>query len=346
MEYCNITELRESADGYKKLSLYEPEFVQQFPEHYRIVEPIERLHNAIDELSITDNGKLIIKTDEIRNMLDAYNPNQNNIEWSLSSVIKVVTDLREHVGEHMGAFLRIDPCASNVFCFLNAIVPILETELQRVIERKKYEPTIDDEKALKDKLIPFIEGKYGDMSFDTFMSRFIVINNVADIAKKRRLKYLMANCNDDEIKEQLHCYLEQCEMEIADHIVEQIPEPQPSPAVQATAREVATTNFTIAKVDADRLGSFFKNIFKSGITIDNHFDDLVRDIPKFKTNKELAMIAVLIYECRKYFIQRPATFTAWLREFFEIIGRECPKDTHKNKYEPNDTIKRMFYYLE
>ena len=148
MEYCNITELRESADGYKNLSLYEPEFVQQFPEHYRIVEPIERLHNAIDELSFTDNGKLVIKTDEIRNMLDAYNPNQNNIEWSLSSVIKVVTDLREHVGEHMGAFLRIDPCASNVFCFLNAIVPILETELQRVIERKKYAPTRDDEKAL------------------------------------------------------------------------------------------------------------------------------------------------------------------------------------------------------
>lgn len=238
MHYYNITDLRESAGGYKMLTKYDPEFVKQSPEHYRIAEPIEQLHNAIDELSFIDNGKLVIKTDEIRNVLDAYNPNQEHIAESLSNVIEVVTDLRDHVGEHMGALLRIDTDASNVFCFLNAIVPILEKELQRVIERKKYAPTKDDEKAFKDKLIPFIEGKYGDMSFDTFISRFI-INNVADLAKKRRLKHLIANCNDDGIKEQLRRYLEQCEMEIADHNIEQMPEPQPSPSVEESTKDDA-----------------------------------------------------------------------------------------------------------
>lgn len=340
IQYYNITDLRESAEGYKMLSKYDPEFVQQSPEHYRIAEPIERLHNAIDELSFTDNGKLVIKTDEIRNVLDAYNPNQEHIAESLSNVIEVVTDLRDHVGEHMGALLRIDPSASNVFCFLNAIVPILETELQRVIERKKYAPTEDDEKAVKDKLIPFIERKYGDMSFDTFMSKFI-INNVANLAKKRRLKYLIANCNDDGIKEQLRRYLEQCEMEVADHNVEQIPEPQPSPSTKATATKVAPPS---PSVDAERLKPFFNSKFKGKGNNYNYFDDMVKDIENIKVTKELAMIAVMIYNCPS-FIQRPSTFAAWLREFFEIIGRDCPKDPSKNKYKPSEKIQRMFHYL-
>ena len=248
MHYYNITDLRESAGGYKMLTKYDPDFILQSPEHYRIAEPIERLHNAIDELSYTDNGKLVIKTDEIRNVLDAYNPNQEHIAESLSNVIEVVTDLRDHVGKHMGALLRIDPGASNVFCFLNAIVPILETELQRVIERKKYAPTEDDEKAVKDNLIPFIEGKYGDMTFDDFM-RVYVVNGISQVSVVRRLSHMIANCPEDKTKGLLIDYLDHHKLENDANAVEPItkhhtltqieptPRHEPPQAAEATATD-------------------------------------------------------------------------------------------------------------
>lgn len=124
-----------------------------------------------------------------------------------------------------------------------------------------------------------------------------------------------------------------------------LPEPSPSPSVQATAKDDAAKNISITKINADRLGSFFIAKFKGSGNNYNHFDDMIKDIQAIKATKELAMIAVMIYDCRRYFIQRPSTFAAWLREFFEMIGRDCPKDCHKNKYRPNEQIKRTFYYL-
>ena len=121
---------------------------------------------------------------------------------------------------------------------------------------------------------------------------------------------------------------------------EPTPEPQPTPLVEATIKDDAPT------IDADRLGSFFNAKFKGSGNNYNHFADLVKDIRTIKVAKELAMIAVMIYDCQQYFIKKPSTFAAWLREFFEVVGRNCPKDTRKSKYKPNDTIKRMFIYLE
>lgn len=253
MQYYNITDLRESASGYKMLSGYDTEFVQKFPEHYKIAEPIERLHNAIDELSFSYNGRLIIKTDEIHNVLEVINPNQSLIESSLRSVIDVVADLRDHVGGNMGAFLRVDPDASNVFCFLNAIVPILETELQRIIERKKYEPTEDDEKAVKDKLIPFIEGKYGGMTFDVFMRKFGVNDIISEVGFMRRLAHMIDHCPDDKTRGLLYDYREHHKFESYVNAVAPITkqhtptqsdttpkhEPQPSPT-SGNADDVTT----------------------------------------------------------------------------------------------------------
>ncbi len=98
-------------------------------------------------------------------------------------------------------------------------------------------------------------------------------------------------------------------------------------------------------IDEARLGSFFNAKFKGSGSNPNHFVDLVKDIQAVKVDKELGMVAVMIFEC-SCFIKKPSTFTKWFREFFDIIGRECPKDTHMNKYKPSDTIRRMFYYLD
>lgn len=98
-------------------------------------------------------------------------------------------------------------------------------------------------------------------------------------------------------------------------------------------------------IDEERLGSFFNAKFKGCGGNPNHFVDLVNDIQTIKVGRELGMVAVMIFEC-SCFIKKPSTFTKWFREFFDIIGRECPKENHKNKYQPSDTIRRMFYYLD
>lgn len=133
--------------------------------------------------------------------------------------------------------------------------------------------------------------------------------------------------------------------QIAEALQVQVPTPERQPSVQATANDETPTNDVIANVDANRLGSFFNSKFKGCGNNYNYFDDMIKDIQTIRVSKELAMIAVMIYECKNYFIQKPSTFAAWLRVFFEIIGRDCPKDCHKNKYRPNERIKRTFYYL-
>lgn len=97
-------------------------------------------------------------------------------------------------------------------------------------------------------------------------------------------------------------------------------------------------------IDVERLGSFFNSKFKGKGGNPNHFVDLVNNIQTIKVGKELGMVAVMIFEC-SYFIKKPSTFAKWFREFFDIIGRECPKENHKNKYQPSDAIARTFYYL-
>lgn len=130
------------------------------------------------------------------------------------------------------------------------------------------------------------------------------------------------------------------------HLNWNAPEPprhEPPQAAEANATDDAQPS---PKVDADRLGSFFNAKFKGAGNNPDRIKDLVNDIEKIKVTKELAMIAVMIYDCRQYFIRRSSTFAAWLREFFDIIGRDCPKDTHKNKYKPDERIERLFYYLK
>ncbi len=123
--------------------------------------------------------------------------------------------------------------------------------------------------------------------------------------------------------------------------------PEATPGNEQAAEATETDDAQSSpKVDADRLGSFFNAKFKGAGNNPKRIDDLVNDIEKIKVTKELAMIAVMIYDCRQYFIRRPSTFAAWLREFFNIIGRDCPKDTHKNKYKPDERIERLFYYLK
>lgn len=97
-------------------------------------------------------------------------------------------------------------------------------------------------------------------------------------------------------------------------------------------------------VNKTELSKYFNAKFKGSGNNPNYFDTLIEDIKDLRTSKDLAIVALMIYNCPS-FIQRPSTFAAWLREFFEIIGRDYPKDQSKNKYKPSEKIQRMFYYL-
>lgn len=115
---------------------------------------------------------------------------------------------------------------------------------------------------------------------------------------------------------------------------------EPPQAAEATAKVDAPT------IDKERLKKHFNKQFNGiGENGYNYFEDMVKDIQNIKTNKERAMVALMIYNCNTFFIKRPSTFAAWLREFFDIIGRDCPADLHPNKYKPNKMIERLFYYL-
>jgi len=99
------------------------------------------------------------------------------------------------------------------------------------------------------------------------------------------------------------------------------------------------------EVSKTELGNYFNAKFKGSGNNPNYYDTLIEDIKRLQTSKDRAMVALLIYENKTYFIKKQSTFAAWLRTFFELIGHDCPKEKSPNKYKPSDTIKRTFYYL-
>ncbi len=248
MEYHHISELRECANAYLFL-LQNHIFGYNEPTN----ESVKRLHKAIANIKLNEIGKV----------LSRFNVNQTSIITEVEHILNIVNGMVEQIGDNMPKLMKIDPEVSNVFQFcndLNCELGLAKIDLE---VRRLSDPSFEDEKA-NEKLQLFIGGQYGDMSFDIFMSRFI-INNVADLAEKRRLKYLIANCNDDGIKEQLRRYLEQCVMDIDDHNIELILVPEPSPS-SGNSYEVATP--IIPTVSFDMSGLYLFLIDERVIDVD------------------------------------------------------------------------------
>lgn len=248
MEWSDISDLINSASDYLHfLRTY------GFVNNASINEIVNRLHNAIDHFDIKMIGSV----------LGRFNVNQSTIIEDVECKLHIVDDLTKEIGNNMPIIMKeIDPKVSNVFQFLSELSSKLTFEKIFLGVRRKSDPTIGDERANK-KLQLFIDGQYGEMSFSIFMSRYVlndipthvlgdadyyVINPTAYYAKKRRLEYLIANCNDDVIKEQLYCYLERCKKEIANYDDEPTPEPQLSPtsgnADDVTHPDTSTPDFS------------------------------------------------------------------------------------------------------
>lgn len=359
MEWCDLSELREAANEYLSL-LQTYDFVSFKGDD--VHKTISRLRNAIANVDLESVG----------DVLKRYNVNQTKIIYECECLDRILLETINVMGNNLPKIKKIDPDVAKMFQFLNRFYDILLFEIEdSVLSRCTTDPTKGDVDA-GERLKSYLNGDYGDMEFRWFYKQFVECYDIDEdykpndlkpgdfedmlcYANIRRLKYLISICPDDEIKTIMNERVEkfQHEIDTRNNAVtfdtpeppgnEQAAQPPLPPSAEANATDDAQPS---PKVDADRLGSFFNAKFKGAGNNPDRIKDLVNDIEKIKVTKELAMIAVMIYDCRQYFIRRSSTFAAWLREFFDIIGRDCPKDTHKNKYKPDERIERLFYYLK
>lgn len=349
MEWCDLSELREASSSYcRLLTSYSFTWNDQDTNAR-----VNRLHDAIAN----------VKVNEIGDVLERFNVNQSTIINEVENIISIVERLIDEIGMKMPKIKPYDPGVTDVFNFCNELRFAMTIELTKLRNRYTIDPTIGDDDAGQ-RLMSYLNGDYGDMDFRMFYNNYLIPDgdyyhdtdySTIIHARRRRLNYLIGICNDSRVKDIMIDMLRGVEHEIDTYynaVPDDTPEPpeneqaaQPPlpPSAEATTTDDAQPS---PKVDADRLGSFFNAKFKGAGNNPDRIKDLVNDIEKIKVTKELAMIAVMIYECHQYFIRRSSTFAAWLREFFDIIGRDCPKDTHKNKYKPDERIERLFYYLK
>ena len=103
-------------------------------------------------------------------------------------------------------------------------------------------------------------------------------------------------------------------------------------------------SFQIDNIDVKELSGYFKAQFKG---IGGHFDYfsiLVEDMKHLALQKEMVMLAVMIYRSPSH-NKKHRTFASWLRTFCKIVNQPCPKDMHPNKYRPNEPMRVRFSYL-
>lgn len=96
----------------------------------------------------------------------------------------------------------------------------------------------------------------------------------------------------------------------------------------------------------EELANYFKAKFRGFGGGHDYFSDLVKDALNLSTDKELGMVAYLIYQSNQLNIRRPKTFSSWIRTFFKLLGKTPPQDTHLNKYKPNEIISGIFAYIK
>ena len=338
MEFFHLQEYFEAVRAYSCIGVMV--YYNQPADEVRAV--VTRLHETMAKVDLT----------RVVEVLERHCANgramENCVYQWLNIDLKLLT---ERMNGDENCFPEADEQFAVVYCFAVDMTKILQEAEARVAERLEAERNDCDNKKAFSKYNKFRAGFYGDIKLREFVTRHIVDGVSLEVAL-RRLDYLhnrtkgndsyaIANVRDEIEKKA--AAPEQVKPEPT-ALTEQATK-QREPLTQETAKGNAATNDVVTKVDAERLGSYFNAKFKGVGNNYNYFDDMVKDIQAIKLAKELAMIAVMIYDCRRYFIQRPSTFAAWLREFFEMIGRDCPKDHHKNKYTPNERIKRTFHYL-
>lgn len=102
------------------------------------------------------------------------------------------------------------------------------------------------------------------------------------------------------------------------------------------------------KINEDELRKCFRIAFLGGGNgrIDYFTNNLLPDLEQKWSDKDLAKIALLIYNNRKLMsATRPNTFKAWYEKFCGLVGCKYHKDYKPSILKPDDKLRRVFYYL-
>lgn len=100
-------------------------------------------------------------------------------------------------------------------------------------------------------------------------------------------------------------------------------------------------------INEEKLKKYFKLSFKGGGNGNmDHFQNLVDDLKISRSDKDMARIALMIYESEKLLdSMKPRTFAAWYKKFCELVGCEFHESYNKSKLNLSDEFQRGFGYL-
>ncbi len=102
------------------------------------------------------------------------------------------------------------------------------------------------------------------------------------------------------------------------------------------------------KINESELLKCFQIAFRGGGNgkIDYFTNNLLPDLEQNWSDKDFAKIALMIYNSGKLMsAMRPSTFRAWYEKFCVLIGCKFHKDYKPSILEPDDNLRRVFYYL-
>ena len=112
------------------------------------------------------------------------------------------------------------------------------------------------------------------------------------------------------------------------------------PAVADSKKE--KKDEVVRNVDINKIGMHFK----CGFDKQTHLPTMKMFLEQPNTDKDLARVALLIYESKWFLSNDYRTFAKWYRDFCSIVGCTYHKDYAPSALKPiSDTLKRNYYFL-
>ena len=112
------------------------------------------------------------------------------------------------------------------------------------------------------------------------------------------------------------------------------------PAVADSKKE--KKDEVVRNVDINKIGMHFK----CGFDKQTHLPTMKMFLEQPNTDKDLARVALLIYESKWFLSNDYRTFSKWYRDFCKIVGCKYHKDYAPSALKPiPDTLQRNYYFL-
>lgn len=330
MEYTDLTELGIRGTAYAKLMHDSRFFAVPNPKSKDIVDTIKNMHRAISNIEIVPES--------INDIFIIYNPWKTDIINSLKSIINILKDVQDETGEHMEECERLDRKAQRVFQFCNNIIPILDDALQNLEKHKASIPAPADQAAIR-RYIRFKKGKYGNIRTLDFINKYIIDTKATVQANIKRLNFILACFYDEQTKDDIASAKKALSNSTSQPIKSKAKKEQQE---KHSTDDKKNNEWCLPDDAKEKLADCFTLEFRAEAKFKdryNYFNDFFDGLKGFTKKKDLAAIALRIYDS-KHFIDRAnlkawekmKPFSVWLKKFFGIIGMDAPKNKSPKTY--------------